>query len=135
MGLLLGPQQSLDLYCLFVFQCDHNEYSKIQCTLVCGHLHIGVMMMVLHHHVYGGKWRKKQNPMNVWCTWWHLHKGIYTFTKRQPEANIFLPFTIGLNQQLQKLNTDPTLCSRLDHMIVSGIIKLALPWWLTILIL
>jgi hypothetical protein len=51
-GLLLGPQQSLDAYCLFVFQCDHDEYSKIQCTLVCGHLHIGVMMMMLlHHHV------------------------------------------------------------------------------------
>jgi hypothetical protein len=62
--------------------------------------------------------KKTKNPRNVWCTWWHLHKGIYTLTKRQHEANIFLPFTIILNQQLQKLNTDLILCSRLDHIII-----------------
>jgi len=47
---------------------------------------------------------KNKNPRNMWCTWWHLHKGrrIYTLTKRQPEANIFLPFTHQLESTTAK---------------------------------
>jgi hypothetical protein len=60
-----GPNKGLMFTCLFVFQCDHNEYSKIQCTLVCGHLHIGVMMMVLHHHLM--VWSGEKNKIQGMC--------------------------------------------------------------------
>jgi hypothetical protein len=104
----------------FVFQCDHNEYSKIQCTLVCGHL--------LTYWgdddgspppYYGVKWRKKQNPRNACGAHDDICiRGGYIHLLRdslRQTSSFLLPSAYN---NCQKLNTDLILCSTLDHMII-----------------